>query len=201
MSKSLVSVHVEKNLCLPAALFLGAFRQEHKVTKSPWSSRWKNLIRKEKNAKREMDAIKIVAECGLSVGNMFDLDDVEKFQRGYFRNYQIIVISADHANSVIQRFPEKKKAGMKEIRLLLDNQHFDLVTNTRGFLMSRNFCATCEKPFSNKDQHLCEGTCPSCYRSNDQCQVVAVRRCQGCLRDFRNDQCFQIHKAIRPKRG
>ena len=98
MSKSLVSVHVEKNLCLPAALFLGAFRQEHNVTKSPWSSRWKNLIRKEKNAKREMEAIKIVAECGLSVGNMFDLDDVEKFQRGYFRNYQIIVISAGHAN-------------------------------------------------------------------------------------------------------
>ena len=90
---------------------------------------------------------------------------------------------------------------MKEICLLLDNQHFDLVTNTRGFLMSRNFCATCEKPFSNKDQHLCEGTFPSCYRSNDQCQVVAVHKCNDCLRDFRNDQCFQLHKTIRQKRG
>src|SRR5208283_3472124 len=118
MPRSVVSVHVGKNLCLPASLYLGRYRQEHDVATAPHKKKWKNLIDKKRIVKLEKHATEIVQESGLSVGRKFGMDDVEKFQKEVFNDYQIVVVSAEH------RSPSTKVLGMKEICLLYDTNHF-----------------------------------------------------------------------------
>lgn len=200
MSLSLVTVCVSNNLCLPAALFLGAFRLEHDVTKIPHKSQWINLIRKDRPNAREREAMSLVQRAGLTPGSMFNLDDIEKFQLTCFQNFQICVLSASHANAVIFQYPAVRSAGMKNIYLLLDRNHFDLITNPRGFLGSSFFCDDCKKAFRRREDHRCDGVCGSCYRANDICVNTKPQKCDECLRYFRNDGCFAAHKQIRPKR-
>jgi hypothetical protein len=78
---SVVTVSVGRNLCLPAALYLGQYRLTHNIKKGEVHYRnWMNLIRKSAPKKLEKAAAELVHKCGLQVGQKFNLkDDLEKF--------------------------------------------------------------------------------------------------------------------------
>ena len=60
--------------------------------------------------------------------------------------------------------------------------------------MSGYYCEHCEKPFSHKERHHCEGTCSYCYRSNDKYLLGQQKHCSDCGRTFRNADCYDCHK-------
>lgn len=79
---------------------------------------------------------------------------------------------------------------MKEINLLHDNSHFDLITS--GFHMTSYYCRSCGKTFNNKQLNRCDGVCRLCYRFNEECVATNSLPCNDCGRTFRNPRCFMI---------
>ena len=196
MSKSLVVVHVGQNLCLAASLFLGKFRLTHEVEKGGVDYRsWKHLINKKSIGRVECEVIAELRMHGLPVGKKYDLSDIDTIQARLYPEFQIVVFSADHGNSVISRSPSTKIPGMKEIVVYYSKGHFDLITNFDGFLMKGYHCEHCEKSCSNREQHRCEGVCPLCYWSNTECAAGTKLPCADCGRTFRNADCHRMHKT------
>ena len=194
MSHSLVTIHVGQNLCLPAALFLGKFRLTHQVKHGEADyNMWAHLCSKSRKEQLEGEIIWDMKAHGIQSGRMFGLQEIDHIQQVMYPQYQIVVLSAGHGNAVVSRSP-RKSPGMQEIVAYHDKEHFDLITNLEGFLMTGYHCEHCEKAYSNKEQHRCDGTCSRCYRSNDEWQVGVSKQCTDCGRSFRNSVCFQLHK-------
>ena len=110
---SIVTVSVGGNLCLPACLHLGKYRQTHDV--GGWDrDAWKNLTRAERKHLLEQKVTSELKANGLPVGTEYTLADADHIQRVLYPDYQIKVFSeCDGGN--IARSPEQKSKGMKEI--------------------------------------------------------------------------------------
>ena len=195
MSNSLVSVHVGSNLCLPASLYLGKFRMTHnnKTGEADYRT-WKHLVEKQRTTRLEKLISTELLQHGFTVGKMFDLLDIDVLQKRIYTEFQIVVLSALHGNTVISRTPPKKAPGMQEIVVYYSKDHYDLITNLDGYLMKGKYCDVCEKAYKDKNKHRCSGTCPYCFRSNDKCQILNSVFCNDCQRKSRNSECYQIHK-------
>ena len=114
ISKSLVTVHVGSSLCLPAALFIGKFRLTHDVQQGQADYRsWENLVSKRKVVALEYCITSEFQRHNLPVGRKYDLSDIDAIQRTLYPKFQIVVLSACHANTVISRSPSVKRPGME----------------------------------------------------------------------------------------
>ena len=193
MAKSLVTVKVSRNLCLPTALFLGHYRLVNDVT-GEGKAAWDNLNNKGRTAALERKVVAVLSRCGFQIGQKFGLDDLDRLQRMIYSKFQIVVVSQAHCNSVIYRSPPVKLSGMKEIVVYYQKDHFDLITTMTGFLMCQYYCTICDKGYAVAGQHLCEGTCKSCYRPNSLCVLDKWVDCEHCQRRFRNATCFNLHR-------
>lgn len=78
-ARSLVSVHVGNNLCLPAALYLGKYRITHDVAGED-KNRWKVLYAKPSVGRLERLVEQELQGCGLPIGEKFGLCDVATIQ-------------------------------------------------------------------------------------------------------------------------
>ena len=106
------------------------------------------------------------------------MNEVKLFQQ-YLSNYQIIVVSGDHNNSIIYP-PQPPGTDEKPIiSLYLHNNHFDVITKLPGFLNRGYFCQRCHKSYDHTVDHLGEGE-----------GIV----CNECDRLFKNQTCYDHHK-------
>ncbi|TMS33040.1 hypothetical protein L596_000824 [Steinernema carpocapsae] len=65
------------------------------------------------------------------------------------------------------------KMTKKTIRLVLEKEHFEPVTNGSEFLKKWNFCDFCGKKVSSLDGHTCSHKCHKCGQSGyDECQGI-----------------------------
>ena len=199
LAKSFVTVGVEKNLCLPAALVLGKFRLTHDITKGMGTaySKWKSLTHLQRPQNLERMALQVLEESGLPIGHKMNLDDLEILQRTCFPEFQVKVVSSDCGNVVVACIPEEKEPEMQIIYLLLDRDHFDLITSPSGFFRNSYFCDTCNKPFEDKTDHRCGGVCRQCNRFREECEDTQRQKCSECLRTFNNPTCFDLHLRTR----
>ena len=81
---------------------------------------------------------------GIQPGRMFGLKEIDDIQQVMYPEYQVVVASAGYDNAVISRSPPIKTPGMPEIVVHYDKEHFDLITNLEGFLMTGYYCQHCE---------------------------------------------------------
>jgi hypothetical protein len=196
---SIVTVSVQDNLCLPAAVVLGKYRLTHDISRGMGTSNseWRSLMYKSRTKKLESMARQVLEDCSLPVGPVHGLDDLEVIQQTCFPEFQIKVISAENGNVVVASVPEEADEGLQVIFLYFDKNHFDLITSPTGFFCTSYFCNTCNKPFEHKEEHRCGGTCRLCYRFKEECQTYTPTPCEKCGRTFRNTQCFDIHNQLR----
>lgn len=61
---------------------------------------------------------------------------------------------------------------MKEIHLLHDHDHYDLITIMSGYHMVSYYCSACGNIYSNKERHNCDGICRMCYGFNEECSAL-----------------------------
>ena len=97
---------------------------------------WAQLSRKERKDNLEREVIWDMHAHGIQPGKMFGLEEIDHIQRVMYRECQIVVLSAGQGNAVISRSPQVKTPGMQEIVVYHDKEHFDLITNLEGFLMT-----------------------------------------------------------------
>ena len=113
-------------------------------------------------------------------------------------DYQIILVDA-HRSYHITTYGDPKD---KQLILLHDHNHYDVITRLPGFFGSSYVCAHCWKPYDHEGQHRCnkKKQCWSCrqkecpdFQAAYPRNQKATQRCDSCHRDFFGDTCFQMH--------
>ena len=120
------------------------------------------------------------------------IEEVKLFQN-YLSNYQIIIVSGTHNNSII--YPPKPPDIDEKpiISLYLHDNHFDVITKLPGFLNRSYFCNRCHKCYSNTTDHLCSAMCRSCRAFGCVLEGEGIV-CNECNRLFKNQACYDRHK-------
>ena len=120
------------------------------------------------------------------------IDEVKLFQN-YLVNYQIIVVSGTHNNSII--YPPKPPATDEKptISLYYHDNHFDVITKLPGFLSHNYFCHRCHKAYDHTSDHVCPTMCSSCRGFGCVFEAKGIV-CNECDRLFKNQACYDRHK-------
>ena len=180
---SIISINNTDNLCLARSLVVAVAR----IEKDPKYVQIKDS-RTAVQLHRAMDLHRAanvpLGPCGM--------DEVKLFQN-YFTNYQIIVVSGDHNDSII--YPPQPPATDEKptINLYFHAKHFDVITSIPGFLNRNYFCHRCHKCYSNTADHLCPAMCRSCRAFGCVLEGDGIV-CNGCDRLFKSQSCYDHHK-------
>ena len=116
-------------------------------------------------------------------------------------DYQILLVDADRAFRITSFEPP---APDKQLILLHEKGHYDVITTLNGFLGHSYVCSHCFKPYDHAGQHRCkiklkcscclQPNCPDFHHAHPR-GLKATQRCQDCGRDFFGDTCFEAHRS------
>ena len=182
--QSVITINNEDHLCLARALAVSIAR----IEKDPRYNQIKEArghIQLQRALDLHQAANVLLGPCGI--------DEVKLFQH-YLVQYQIIVVSGDHNNSII--YPPEPPANPnpeKSIYLYYQANHFDVITKLPGFLNTNYFCHVCHKAYDHTTDHLCKGMCCSCRGFGCVIQDNGMV-CNECDRLFKNQACYDRHK-------
>ena len=180
---SIVCIKNKDDLCLARALVVARARIENDPKY--------NQIRKSSRPLQRERAFDLHEAANVPLGPC-GLNEVALFQR-YLTNYQIIVVSGDHNNSII--YPPKPTGTDEKstLSLYLHDNHFDVITTLPGFLCRSYFCVRCHKAYDHTTDHLCSAMCRSCRGFG--CVIEGEGMvCSECKRLFKNQTCYDRHK-------
>ena len=181
--KSIISINNTDNLCLARALSVAVAKIEN-------DPKYKTIKDSKSNIQLER-ALTLHRTANVPLGPC-GMDEVKLFQQ-YFTNYQIIVVSGDHNDSIIYP-PKPPDTNEKQtISLYFHNKHFDVITSLPGFLNRSYFCHRCHKSYNNTTDHLCPTMCRSCRAFGCVLEGDGIV-CNECDRLFKNQACYDHHK-------
>ena len=114
-------------------------------------------------------------------------------------NYQMILVDA-HCSFHITTFGDTQD---KQLILLHEKGHYDVITRLPGFFGSSYVCAHCWKPYDHEGLHRCnkrkdlcgacrQKACPDFLEAYSR-GLKATRRCGECHRDFFGDTFYEAH--------
>ena len=181
--ESVVTINNKDDFCLARALAVGIA----KIEKDPRYNQIREsrcYIQLDRALDLHQAANVPLRPCGLNEVNLF---------QQHLTNYQIIVVSGAHNNTIIYP-PEPPGTDEKPIlALYYHNNHFDTITSLPGFLNRSYFCRRCHKAYSNTADHVCPAMCGSCRRFGCFLRGDGIR-CNECDRMFKNQACYDHHK-------
>ena len=120
------------------------------------------------------------------------IDEVKLFQN-YLVNYQIIIVSGSHNNSIIYPPQPPGTDEKPSISLYYHNNHFDVITKLPGFLRRSYFCERCHKGYDHTTDHICTAMCRLCRGFGCIREGNGIA-CNECDRVFNNQVCYDRHK-------
>ena len=181
--KSIICINNTDDFCLARALAVSIARIEN----DPMYYQIRNSnrpVQRERAFDLHQAANVPLGPCGI--------EEVKLFQN-YLVNYQIIVVSGMHNNSIIYP-PEPPGTDEKPIiSLYYHNNHFDVITTLPGFLSRNYFCQRCHKAYDHTVDHLCSAMCSSCRAFGCVFEAGGIV-CNECDRLFKNQTCYDHHK-------
>ena len=169
--KTVICINNKDDFCLARALAVSIAR----IEKDPMYAQIKKSdrhIQLDRALALHQAANVPLGPCGI--------DEVKLFQQ-YLTNYQIIIVSGAHNNSII--YPPKPPGTDEKpiISLYYHNNHFDVITKLPGFLSRSYFCQRCHKAYDHTTDHVCTSMCRLC-------------RGFGCDFEAKNQMCYDHHK-------
>ena len=181
--KSLIRINNKDDFCLARALAVSIAR----IEKDP---QYAQIIKSDRPVQRER-AFDLHEAANVPLGPC-GIEEVKLFQN-YLVNYQIIVVSGTHNNSII--YPPKPPATDEKpiISLYYHNNHFDVITTLPGFLSRGYFCQRCHKAYDHTSDHICPIMCSSCRGFGCVFEAKGIV-CNECDRLFKNQVCYDRHK-------
>ena len=181
--KSIIRINNTDDFCLARALAVSIAR----IEKDPKY----NQIRKSDRHIQLDRALDLHVAANVPLGPC-GIDEVKLFQN-YLSNYQIIIVSGTHNNSII--YPPKPPGTDEKpiIGLYLHDNHFDVITTIPGFLGKAYFCHRCHKCYNCTTAHLCPAMCRSCRAFGCVLEGDGIV-CNECGRLFKNQACYDHHK-------
>ena len=180
---SVICINNFDNLCLARALVVGIANIEN-------DPKYKQIKRSDRPVQQQR-ALDLHQAANVPLGPC-GLDEVKLFQN-YLTNYQIVVVSGTHNNTIIYP-PQQSGTNEKPILgLYYNDNHFDTITSIKGFLGRSYFCNRCLKGYDATTDHLCSGMCRCCRAFG--CEWDDTRKsCTECDRTFKNQACYNYHK-------
>ena len=181
--KSIIRINNKDDFCLARALAVSIAR----IEKDPKYEQ----IRKSCNHIQLDRALDLHVAANVPLGPC-GIDEVKLFQN-YLSNYQIIIVSGTHNNSII--YPPKPPGTDEKpiISLYFHDNHFDVITKLPGFLNKAYFCKRCHKCYSNTTDHVCPAMCGSCRGFGCVLEGEGIV-CNECNRFLKNQACYDRHK-------
>ena len=181
--RSIIRINNKDDFCLARALAVAIARIENDPKYNQISDS-RNHIQLDRALDLHQAANVPLGPCGI--------DEVKLFQN-YLVNYQIIVVSGTHNNSII--YPPKPPDTDEKpiISLYYHNNHFDVITKLPGFLRRNYFCHRCHKAYDHRSDHLCPPMCSSCRGFGCVFEAKGIV-CNECDRLFKNQACYDRHK-------
>ena len=191
--KSIVQIRNTDDLCCARALVTA----KAKVDQHPqWHSFRKGTgkIQKEQALLLHDKAQVPFGPCGYEELTQFS-------QAPPLFDYQILLVDADRAFRIMSFGPP---APDKQLILLHQKGHYDVITSLNGFLGRSYVCSHCFKGYDHAGQHRCkiklkcscclQPNCPD-FHYNHPRGLKATQRCHECGRDFFGDTCLEAHRS------
>ena len=182
--KSVITINNKDDFCLARALAVSIAR----IEKDP---EYKRIIYSK--CRHQLEKALDLHEAANVPLQPCGLNEVKLFQQ-YLTNYQIIVVSGDHNNSII--YPPQPPANPdpeKSIYLYFHANHFDVITSLPGFLNRCYFCHRCHKSYDHTADHMCPTMCRLCRGFGCEFEDDGIV-CNECDRVFKNQACYDRHK-------
>ena len=181
---SVVRIKNKDVLCLARALVVARAKKEN-------DSRYTYIRDSRKPLQREK-AFELHRAAKVPLGPC-GLNEVALFQQ-HLTDYQIMIISPDHNNSII--YPPQPAATDEKPHLVLclHDNHFDVINSVPGFLGRSYFCFRCYKPYDHTTNHLCTNMCRSCRGFGCVIENDGIA-CNECKRLFKNRSCYDRHRT------
>ena len=180
---SVVRIKNNDDLCLARALVVA----RAKIDKDPKYNQIKQSdrpIQREKAFDLHEAANVPLGPCGLN--------EVALFQQ-YLSDYQIVVVSGDHNNSVIYPPPSSGTDEKPHLTVYLHSNHYDVINSVPGFLERCYFCFRCYKAYDHTTDHMCTNMCRSCRGFGCIWENEGMV-CRECKRLFKSQRCYDRHK-------
>ena len=181
--KSIIRINNKDDFCLARALAVSIARIEN-------DPKYNQIIRSDRPVQLER-ALDLHQAANVPLGPC-GIDEVKLFQN-YLTNYQIIIVSGTHNNSII--YPPKPPGTDEKpiISLYFHNNHFDVITKLPGFLSKVYFCPRCHKGYNTTTDHICSAMCRSCRGFGCVLEGEGIV-CNECTRLFKSQACYDHHK-------
>ena len=181
--KSVVRIKNKDDLCLARALVVAKAKKDS-------DPRYKQITDSRSPLQREK-AFDLHEAANVPLGPC-GLNEVALFQQ-YLSDYQIMIISGDHNNSII--YPPQP-SGIDEkphLTLYLHDNHYDVINRVPGFLGRWYFCFRCYKAYDHTTDHLCKNMCRVCRGFGCVLEGEGIT-CNECKRLFKSQSCYDRHK-------
>ena len=180
---SVVRIKNKDDLCLARALVVARAKTDN-------DPRYAQIQRSDRPLQREK-AFDLHEAANVPLGPC-GLNEVALFQQ-YLTDYQIMVISGDHNNSVIYPPQSSGTDEKPHLTLYLHGNHFDVINSVPGFLGRSYFCFRCYKAYDCTTDHLCTNMCRSCRGFGCVIENDGIV-CRECKRLFKSQSCYDRHK-------
>ena len=189
MSKSVIRIRNNDDLCCARALVIAKARLDQ-------HPKWESLrkggkLQKELTVLLHHEARVPFCPCGY--------DALTKFSAApSLVAYQILLVDADRSFHITTFGPLQDK----QLILLHDKGHYDVITRLPGVFGASYVCAHCWKPYNTAGCHRCtkKVQCRACCQKDcpDFLQAYprglkATRRCGECHHDFFGDTYYKAH--------
>ena len=181
---SVVRIKNKDDLCLARALVVARAKEDNDPRYN-YITDSRRPLQREKAFDLHEAANVPLGPCGLN--------EVALFQQ-YLTDYQIVVISGDHSNSIIYPPPSSGTDEKPRLVLYLHGNHFDTINSVPGFLGRSYFCFRCYKAYDHTADHLCTNMCRSCRGFGCDWENDGIV-CRECKRLFKSQQCYHRHKT------
>ena len=181
--KSVVRIKNIDDLCLARALVVARAKKDNDPRYGSIKDSRRPLQREKAYDLHEAANVPL-GPCGLN--------EVALFQQ-YLSDYQIMVISGDHNNSIIYPPQPPGTDEKPHLTLYLHDNHYDVINRVPGFLGRWYFCFRCYKAYDHTTDHLCTNMCRSCRGFGCQLENDGIV-CRECKRLFKSQSCYDRHK-------
>ena len=186
LKESVVQIKNKDVLCCARAIVTAKAKMDNHPK---WSS-FKNgkSIQRTKALNLHWEAQVPLGACGY--------EELTKFSMApTLYDYQLLVIDQTRSHRVDAFGPRQDK----QLVLLYNQQHFDVVTSLPGFFAKSYFCGRCLKPYDHEGQHACDNNpdhCPACLQN--VCMDYREAKAQRRTASFRCDRCKRAFFMVRP---
>ena len=181
---SVVRIKNKDDLCLARALVVARAKKDNDPVYG-YIKDSRGSLQREKAFDLHEAANVPLGPCGLN--------QVALFQQ-YLSDYQIMVISGDHNNSVIYPPHSSGTDEKPHLALYLHDNHFDVINSVPGFLGRTYFCFRCYKAYDHTTDHLCTNMCRCCRGFGCIWENDGIV-CRECKRLFKSQSCYDRHKT------